>query len=37
MAQRAGSQRTVVVERASHVATISKPTIVTDVIENAAQ
>jgi pimeloyl-ACP methyl ester carboxylesterase len=37
MAQRAGSQRTVVVEWASHVVMISKPKIVADVIENAAQ
>jgi hypothetical protein len=37
MAQRAVSQRIVVVESASHVVMISKPKIVTDVIATAAQ
>lgn len=37
MAERAGSQRIVVVEGSSHVVMISKPEIVADVIETAAQ
>lgn len=37
MAERAGSRRTVVVEGASHVVMISKPEVVADVIESAAE
>lgn len=37
MADRADSRRTVVLEGASHVAMVSKPEVVADLIEEAAK